>query len=178
MSNYQVHLEIEDDFLGQCNERELRAVVEATLHACHQASGSLTLAITHDELVHKLNRTYRGVDAPTDVLSFANQEDNNAAAQLIVPTELAGEVAGYLGDLVIAFPYAMRQAARFQTEVASELRLLAVHGTLHLLGYDHATPEEETAMWAIQEAVLAIFGDHGLSHRTYAEEGAGAPPSL
>jgi probable rRNA maturation factor len=173
MSNhYQIHLEIEDDFLDQCNEEQLRAVVEATLRTCNQPHGSLTLAITHDELVHELNRTYRGVDAPTDVLSFASRERAEAGQQLVLPIELAAELAEYLGDIVIAFPYAVRQAARLQTALAAELRLLAVHGALHLLGYDHATPEEEATMWAVQETVLGIFGDRGLSQRIYPEESA------
>jgi probable rRNA maturation factor len=101
-------------------------------------------------------------------LSFPSQsEDPTNDAALTLPPELAAELENYLGDLVIAYPYTADQAAHYQNSVPSELRLLAVHGTLHLLGYDHATPEEEATMWAAQEAALAPLGDHGLSQRNY-----------
>ena len=121
--------------------------------------------VTSDEAVQQLNRDYRGVDAPTDVLSFAAQESSDEEPELVLPPEVAAELAAYLGDIVIAYPYAARQAARFGNSVAAELRLLTVHGVLHLLGYDHATPAEEAAMWAIQEQVLAAFGDAALARR-------------
>ena len=76
-------------------------------------------------------------------------------------------MGAYLGDIVIAYPYAARQAVRFGNSTAAEVRLLTVHGVLHLLGYDHATPAEEAAMWAIQEQVLAAFGDAALARRAY-----------
>ena len=62
---------------------------------------------------------------------------------------------------------AARQAERFGNSFAAELRLLTVHGVLHLLGYDHATLEEEAEMWALQEEILAPFGDRGLSQRDH-----------
>jgi probable rRNA maturation factor len=61
----------------------------------------------------------------------------------------------YLGDIIIALPYTQRQAERIGKPLRDELRLLAIHGTLHLLGYDHAAPDEEAAMWAKQDAILA-----------------------
>ena len=67
----------------------------------------------------------------------------------------------YLGDIIIALPYAARQAAAAGHAAEAELQLLAVHGTLHLLGYDHASPEEKAAMWSAQTAVLTQLG---LSH--------------
>ena len=70
---------------------------------------------------------------------------------------------------MIAYPYAARQAERFGNSVRAELRLLAVHGTLHLLGHDHATQAEEDAMWAIQEAILAPLGDAAVARRRYEE---------
>jgi probable rRNA maturation factor len=86
-----------------------------------------------------------------------------------LPDELAGEMAAYLGDIIIAYPYCAAQAAAFGVSVAAELRLMAVHGTLHLLGDDHDTAEAEAAMWARQDAILAQFGDRGLSARRYNE---------
>jgi probable rRNA maturation factor len=87
----------------------------------------------------------------------------------LLPPELAAEMDRHLGDVVIAYPYAERQAQRFGNSLAAELRLLAIHGTLHLLGYDHATSDEEEAMWAEQEAILAPLGEANLARRTYGE---------
>ncbi len=67
----------------------------------------------------------------------------------------APEAQNYLGDVVISFPTAERQAAAVGHSVAEELCLLTVHGVLHLLGYDHASPEEEADMWARQSQILA-----------------------
>jgi probable rRNA maturation factor len=66
--------------------------------------------------------------------------------------------ANYLGDIIISLPYAARQAAAAGHKTESELQLLAVHGTLHLLGYDHAIPEEKAAMWDAQTAALTQLG--------------------
>ena len=108
----------------------------------------VTLVITDDEAVAELNRQYRAVDGPTDVLSFAAQESTPGFVS-------APEAAAYLGDIIIALPFTRQQAAGLGRPLADELRLLAVHGTLHLLGYDHAEPDEEAAMWARQDAILA-----------------------
>jgi probable rRNA maturation factor len=167
-SAYTVDWAIDEPFTPLIDTDELTAVIEQTLHQCGRDRATLTVVITTDEAIQALNRDYRGVDAPTDVLSFASQDAGAPDdPTLVLPPEVAAELADYLGDLIIAYPYAERQAAHFQNPVAAELRLLVVHGVLHLLGYDHATPAEEAAMWARQEAVLAHFGDHGLSHRPY-----------
>src|SRR5690606_35678638 len=118
-----------------------------------RATAELSVVITDDETIRQLNRDYRGVDEPTDVLSFAahgEQEDSEqGGAPVHLPPEAAAELADYLGDILIAYPYSMAQARHYGTDPAAELRLLVVHGTLHLLGYDHDSPEAESAMWAI-----------------------------
>lgn len=169
-SPYVVDLEVDDDYLGLVNVEDLIASVGATLRGQGVVAGQITIVITSDEEVRRLNLNYRGIDAATDVLSFAAQEESDPdAPPLVLPPELAAELAVYLGDIVIAYPYAVRQAAHYGASPAAELRLLAIHGTLHLLGFDHDTPEAEAAMWAVQEAVLAEFGDRGLSLRRYDE---------
>jgi probable rRNA maturation factor len=87
------------------------------------ARGEVTLAVVSDARMRALNRTYRGVDAPTDVLSF--------------PAPPASRLAGHLGDVVIARGVARRQAAASAHAESTEWRVLALHGLLHLLGYDH-----------------------------------------
>jgi probable rRNA maturation factor len=102
--------------------------------------------------LHQLNLEYRGIDTPTDVLAFSAREDLREPGVVFV---VAPEAEAYLGDVIISYPRATRQAEVAGHSVANELCLLAVHGVLHLLGYDHATAEEESAMWAVQDAVLA-----------------------
>jgi probable rRNA maturation factor len=113
-----------------------------------------TVVLTSDAEVAELNRAWRGIDGPTDVLSFAMREAEGSA-------EVAPEV---LGDVVIAVETAARQAAvpdhRDRVGAAAwglreELLFLAVHGALHLLGHDHADPVEEAEMKARERAVFA-----------------------
>ena len=105
----------------------------------------LTLLLTDDDRIRALNHQFLGLDKTTDVLSFPSGE--------VRP--LAGDSPLYLGDIVISKPYAERQAASAGHKLSAELQLLAVHGTLHLLGYDHADLDKKQAMWAAQTAVLA-----------------------
>lgn len=125
---------------------ELSADLETAARAALQRAGapdgaSLTIAVTGDDVVQQLNRDYRGQDKPTDVLSFPD----GAALP-------AGGV--YLGDVVISLAQAERQAQRGGHALTAELQLLVVHGVLHLLGHDHADPDEKAAMWAAQADVL------------------------
>ena len=170
----QVEIQI-DPVLGAEAEEvvlsaDLAAAVTATLQDRGVTQGIVTVAVLTDEEVQTLNRDYRGMDSPTDVLSFAAQEagEDDLLASADLPADLRAELAAHWGDLAIAYPYTLRQAARYATPIAAELCLLAVHGTLHLLGYDHATPEEEAEMWAIQDAILAGIGDAGLGSRDWA----------
>ncbi len=135
------------------SHNDLIRAVQATLRHRAVTRGSVAIAISDDETVRALNRNHRHVDASTDILSFGSQPDA-AQADLVLPPDLVEEMNSYLGDLVIAYPYTQHQAARGGRAMADELRLLVVHGTLHLLGYDHATPEEEADMWTLQGEIL------------------------
>ncbi len=118
-----------------------------TVLSAHEIApdSAMTIVIDDDAAIAALNRQFRGIDAPTDVLSFPMDAP-----------PMPGEPP-YLGDLVIAYPYAAAQAARESFSVAHGLLLLVVHGTLHLLGYDHDTPENRAAMWEAQaEALTAL----------------------
>jgi probable rRNA maturation factor len=161
-----VDVQVDEAFAEYVDAHDLAVVAAATLHHAGVDRAVLTVVVTDDDALH---RDYRRVDEPTDVLSFSAQEAADTDPQLVLPPELATELGQYLGDIVIAYPYAARQAARFANSVAAELRLLTVHGVLHLLGYDHATSEDEAVMWAVQERVLAPFGDAAITRRTYDE---------
>ena len=164
---YEIVVDVDEEFVGRVDAGALEAVASAVLAHEGIDAASLSIVITHDETVRQLNRDYRGIDTPTDVLSFAAQEGDEALRDL--PDDLADALEQEMGDVIIAFPYAERQAARYGNSLDAELKLLAAHGVLHLLGYDHATPDEEAALWVIQEQILAGFGVRGLSQRPYEE---------
>jgi len=109
-------------------------------------SPSLTLKITDDEEMTELNQRYRGINRTTDVLAFGTD---------FTDPDLESR---YLGDVIISFPQAEKQALERGHAVEEELQLLVVHGVLHLLGYDHDTQSGKEAMWAIQSQVLTELG--------------------
>jgi len=113
------------------------------------ANADLTIVLTDDAQLHELNREYLGVDAPTDVLSFPASETDPETG------------ATYLGDILISIPRATQQAQASGHPVEAEVQLLVVHGTLHLLGHDHAETEEKARMWKAQDEVMSRLG---LSH--------------
>lgn len=149
-----VHVQVDTPYLDRVDVEDLREIALRVLEEEHVDAGELTVVITDEKTVQELNRTYRGVDAPTDVLSFPFGEEE------VLPEE---EAPPYLGDVIIALPVAEAQARRYGHPLQEELRLLVVHGVLHLLGYDHATEEEEARMWQRQERILgkAYVGPKG-----------------
>ncbi|MBP6178613.1 MAG: rRNA maturation RNase YbeY [Anaerolineales bacterium] len=106
----------------------------------------MTIVLTDDAQLHELNREFLGVDAPTDVLSFPSSETDPETG---VP---------YLGDILVSIPRATLQAQAAGHPLEAEVQLLVVHGTLHLLGHDHAEAEEKAAMWQAQAEVLSRLG--------------------
>lgn len=111
----------------------------------------LSIALVGDPEMHVLNRAWRGVDRPTDVLAFALREGEGAAIQ-----------PGVLGDVVISLDTAARQAAARGHALADEVRALLAHGILHLLGYDHErSPAEARRMFARQRALLRRLAGSG-----------------
>jgi len=142
----ELDIQVAEAFADRVDVEDLARYVQRALALEGIEEGALTVVITDTDTVRELNRTYRGVDAATDVLSFALNEGE----AMMLPEE----EPPYLGDVIIAFPVAKEQAIQYGHSVQEELRLLAVHGVLHLLGYDHATPEEEAVMWARQAEIL------------------------
>ena len=127
---------------------DLDLLEQAALAALtHQsAEGDLTIVLADDEELHRLNRDFLGVDAPTDVLSFPASETDPETG------------AAYLGDIILSIPRADAQAQVAGHPLADEARLLVVHGVLHLLGHDHAEPDEKAKMWKAQGEILASLG--------------------
>ena len=108
----------------------------------------VTLLLVDDEHMQELNLQYRGINAPTDVLSFSQQEQGPEEPQYEDP---GGEVL--LGDIVVSVETAARQGQEKGHTLAEEIMFLTIHGLLHLLGYDHGEPGEEAKMWARQEEI-------------------------
>jgi probable rRNA maturation factor len=110
----------------------------------------VTLLLTGDPGLRRLNRDYRGLDRPTDVLSFAQLEG--------APLALAPGGTCALGDVAISFERAQRQATEYGHPLEREVGYLFVHGMLHLLGYDHEDEADREAMRAAEERALAAVG--------------------
>ncbi len=110
----------------------------------------MVIAISDDETLRALNLRFRGVDRPTDVLAFANETRGPFAGG-------GGRFPCYLGDIVISIDRAKAQSEAVQGALVQELQVLVVHGVLHLLGYDHAQPEDKARMWAAQNAILTYL---------------------
>ena len=171
-------VDIIDDqaYLASGQEKLLHEVIEAAAKYLNLPEGiELDLSIVSNEEIQVLNRDYRGLDKPTDVLSFALTEvtsefdvdfahldltDEAEETEDLEETEFQDEEAipQHLGDIIISYPRAQEQAQDYGHSLDRELAFLAVHGFLHLNGYDHQTEEEAQEMFKIQEEVLTTYG--------------------
>ena len=163
MTNEQILIQIDERFQASLDEAWLVAAARAALHACGRPQHSLSILVVDDDEVQRYNRVYRQEDAPTDVLSFAINEGSPFIAEM--SDDLAAELDAELGDLLLALPYASRQARQYGHSLAAELQLLVVHGTLHLLGYDHDTETRQAAMWRKQTEILSTLTAEDLTPR-------------
>ena len=121
---------------------KITAAAQATLY--HQSAAkdtSICVVYSVDSYLQQLNSQFAGVNAPTDVLSFPADEDDD-----------------HLGDIIISAQSAARSAQRAAHGILDEIQMLTVHGTLHLLGHDHSTLEERMRMWHTESAILANLG--------------------
>jgi probable rRNA maturation factor len=142
-----IEISITSDHKFGLKPAELQLLADQILTLAGATPGSaLSVQVTGDETLQRLNREYLGIDAPTDVLSFP------------VPFDDPESGSHYLGDILISLPTAARQADSGGHPVEEEVKLLLVHGILHLLGHDHAKPEEKAAMWHKQDEILAALG--------------------
>ncbi|WP_318615066.1 rRNA maturation RNase YbeY [Sporosarcina sp. YIM B06819] len=119
-------------------------------------SGELEVSVTFmtDEAIQQVNAEYRGKDVPTDVISFALEEMTEGEVAIVVEEGMPT----VLGDIIISVETTSRQAEEYGHDFNREIGFLALHGFLHLLGYDHMTEEDETVMFKRQKDILATFG--------------------
>ena len=137
---------------------ELEAVMEkialdSLKYEGFQEECEISISIVDNEEIHQINKQFRGIDRPTDVLSFPQLTFEEGE---IMDRNEKGEVV--LGDIIISLERAREQAEEYGHSVRREFAFLGAHSMLHLLGYDHMTPEEAAVMEAKQEEVLQRLG--------------------
>jgi probable rRNA maturation factor len=153
----------------------LIAKLEELLHLAGEmegvTEGEVAVSFVDDKAIHELNKQYRGIDKPTDVLSFAMSEtgedeieihyDDAAENEPDIEPGMANKEDSFiepLGDIIISVQRAIAQAEDYGHSVERELGFLFVHGFLHLIGYDHQSEEDEKSMFAKQEDILQKAG--------------------
>lgn len=147
LENDQDVIELPQEVLQRL-QQGLEAV--ASLNGLPQEA-EVDVTIVDDEEIHSMNREYRGMDRPTDVLSFALDEDCEDEEE---PELIGGPEEHLYGDIIISAETALRQAEEYGHGLEREMTYLAVHGMFHLLGYDHMTEEDKAEMRAKEEEAL------------------------
>ena len=177
----QVYLSVDEPFAGSIlsdvldkipsasAEDWLMMIAQAALEVALEVAeaAQMSLLITNDETVQSLNAQFRGLDEVTDVLSFsadhaghwegdAEPPDDTDGFEFVMPP---GELAP-LGEVIVSYPQAQRQAEERGAPLEHELALLVVHGVLHLTGHDHLDPEETALMQSKERIALAALNIH------------------
>ena len=139
----QISIHVEEEFRGLMDIGWVKKIARQVLKAEGVAPPyEVSLVFTDSETVTQLNRDYRGVDKPTDVLAFYMLPQKKADSSFALPPDGVTR----LGEVIISYPQAAEQAKEQGHSIERELALLTIHGILHLLSYDHEEPEEESEM--------------------------------
>lgn len=153
MAKPEINVSIEPKLNVSLDENWLQKIAIETLKAEGiTSSAEMGLVITDSKTIQKLNRTYRDEDQPTDVLAF--HMIPGISQELEQPFVRPPDGINHLGEVMISYPQAVKQAQEQGHSMARELALLIVHGILHLLGYDHELPDEEKQMKAKENAIM------------------------
>lgn len=150
LNNIQTAHSLSDDQLGL-----ITAVLDFGLGRFDKAEAEVSLVLVDNDYIQELNLEYRGIDQPTDVLSFAMEEGEEMV--VLADPEDGEPMPELLGDIYISVERAREQAESYGHTFERELSYLAVHGLLHLMGFDHQNPEDTTLMRAEEEKVLQEF---------------------
>lgn len=141
-----VIINVKDSVTLAFNERIIKKAIQMTLESVERPDVDVTLQMTNNEEMRQINLTYREIDHTTDVLSF-NQDYVDPETHRY-----------YLGDILISVEQAQSQAQDNNHSLSEECAFLAIHGTLHLLGYDHSNHPEKDEMWEKQDELFrALF---------------------
>jgi probable rRNA maturation factor len=153
----EVDIQIDERFQNDIDTMLIEQAITAAL-AAESVTGAIEVSVlvTDDATLHQLNRDYRNADAPTDVLSFADDEESDSTTTAFVRPP---DAPRYLGDLAISYERVIAQADEYGHSRARELAFLTVHGMLHLLGYDHERgAADQAAMRAREEVIMQQLG--------------------
>lgn len=143
------------EFFNETNEevKELSEIEKLMDYACKYQkldNVSFNIIIVDNEMIHEINKEYRGIDRPTDVISFALEDEKD----MVINPE-AGRI---LGDIYISIDKVREQASEYGHSFLRELAFLCIHGFLHLQGYDHMKEEDEKVMFGLQDEILNSYG--------------------
>ena len=143
-----MEVQVSGESLAGASKDWLRSAVSLVLRSAGLSEGEISLTLLDDDSIRELNRTYLGQDAPTDVISFALHEGDEAV----------------LGDVYVGYEQAVIQAAEAGVSVEEELARLSIHGTLHVLGYDHPNTEVRfsSEMFILQESLVQKLLDEAI----------------
>ncbi|MDR3157187.1 MAG: rRNA maturation RNase YbeY [Lactobacillales bacterium] len=122
------------------------------------AETEISVTFMNDAQIQVVNRKYRGKDSPTDVISFALQDERDDELAIIFEKGMIGELPQNLGDMMISIERAKEQAEEYGHSYERELGFLVIHGFLHLNGYDHQNSAEEKEMFHLQGEILGTYG--------------------
>lgn len=147
------------DETQQVSAHQLKLVKEILNYAADYldlpSNTEMSVTLMNNEHIHEINKEYRGIDKPTDVISFAMEEDDSEG-DIILPEEF--DLPKNIGDLMISMDKVKEQAEYLGHSTDRELGFLAVHGFLHLNGYDHMKAEDEKEMFGLQDEILDGYG--------------------
>lgn len=153
-------MRLEIDFIDEIeavSDEECNTIRELLFLAAEKEGvaeeSELSVTFVDNDRIQEINREYREKDQPTDVISFAMEELGEGEIEII-----GAELPTVLGDIIISIPRAKEQAEEYGHSIMRELGFLAVHGFLHLLGYDHGSQEEEEIMFSKQREILEAYG--------------------
>lgn len=155
-SNEQTKIDIPEAWISRLEQLLQIAAEQEGL-----TEGEVSLTFVDDDEIHRLNREFRNIDRPTDVLSFAMLEKGEDEPEIVFEVESEDEqdpFSGMLGDIIISTERAQAQSEEYGHSLEREIGFLFVHGFLHLIGYDHEDAEGEAEMTAKQEEVLQKAG--------------------
>ena len=140
-SNFEEYSEYEELYIK---------IVEVTFKTLKlHFSPIISVSLVDNEFIHQLNKEYRNIDRPTDVISFAFREGDDNKEHILKSKDVVP-----LGDIYISVDKALEQAKEYGHTIKRELAFLFVHGLLHLLGYDHMKKEDEEIMFPLQDKIL------------------------
>jgi probable rRNA maturation factor len=153
-------MSLEIDFLDEINELTQQEIIEieqllnyAADKENVQEGSELSVTFVSNERIQEINSEYRDKDRPTDVISFALEEMGEGELEIV-----GNDIPRILGDIIISVPKAREQAEEYNHSFMRELGFLAVHGLLHLLGYDHMNEKDEKQMFDRQKEILDGYG--------------------